>query len=179
MTIRQVIHYHIKLYPLMQTSDAVKLVYQNEFGCGHFVEDPQISLERLEKEYNAVQPDRSNDLITPIGNGFTRINLSALDTEQLPLAKLNDIFVGSSILTKGTLDSFRSKLSILTSLADEGIFAFSTSDLKDYLAEYEQMGFPPVSHSSEYRNLYKPAYRVVSEELFFEIFVDMKYIDAV
>ena len=28
---------HVKRYPLMQPTDAVKLIYQNEFGGGHLI----------------------------------------------------------------------------------------------------------------------------------------------
>ena len=32
---------HAERHPSMQACDLVKLVYQNEFGCGHLIPDPQ------------------------------------------------------------------------------------------------------------------------------------------
>ena len=38
---------HAKKYPLMLPCDAVKLLYQNEFGGGHLVQDEKQSLARM------------------------------------------------------------------------------------------------------------------------------------
>ena len=35
---------HAKRYPLMQPRDAVKLIYQNEFGGGHLICDEEACL---------------------------------------------------------------------------------------------------------------------------------------
>lgn len=41
-------------YPCMQVQDAVKLIYQNEFGGGHMISDREESLARLRDEYASV-----------------------------------------------------------------------------------------------------------------------------
>ncbi|MFR1478422.1 MAG: hypothetical protein ACLSB9_23400 [Hydrogeniiclostridium mannosilyticum] len=46
----QIVIEHGKKYPVMQPDDAVKLVYQNEFGGGHFIQNPNASLLRLKDE---------------------------------------------------------------------------------------------------------------------------------
>ena len=38
---------HAKRYPLMQPQDAVKLIYQNEFGGGHLIRDEEACLNYL------------------------------------------------------------------------------------------------------------------------------------
>ena len=35
---------HANRYPLMQPQDAVKLIYQNEFGGGHLIRDEEACL---------------------------------------------------------------------------------------------------------------------------------------
>lgn len=42
-----ILDYHAKKYPLMRPADAVKLLYQNEFGIGHLISDTTHFLERL------------------------------------------------------------------------------------------------------------------------------------
>ena len=46
---------HAKRYPLMQPTDAVKLIYQNEFGGGHLIRDEEICLNYLRQEYTSVE----------------------------------------------------------------------------------------------------------------------------
>ena len=45
-----------KRYPKMRLSDHIKLIYQNEFGCGHLITAPDASLERLEAECKTARP---------------------------------------------------------------------------------------------------------------------------
>ena len=56
------------------------------------------------------------------------------------------------------------KIRILRSLTEEGKMPFSPAVLEDYLKEYEDAGYPAVSHSEIYRRHYKPAYRVVAKQ---------------
>ena len=42
---------HAKRYPLMQPTDAVKLIYQNEYGGGHLIQNEQACLNYLRREY--------------------------------------------------------------------------------------------------------------------------------
>ena len=50
---RHVIERHIDLYPKCEPDDIVKLLYQSEFGCGHFVRSKEIAEEYLKREYEA------------------------------------------------------------------------------------------------------------------------------
>jgi glutathione peroxidase-family protein len=84
----------------------------------------------------------------------------------MTIQTFNDIFVESSNIVRGTFDSFREKLSLLVRLTEKGSFGFSLAELQKYLTDYENRGYPVVSHSREYRDSYRPAYRVVRESIF-------------
>ena len=43
----EILRAHSARYPLMMPCDAVKLIYQNEFGGGHIVENEKASLSCL------------------------------------------------------------------------------------------------------------------------------------
>ena len=165
LTTEEVLRFHAQKFPCMRPTDAVKLLYQNEFGGGHLIEDPQRSLGWLVRECAAVVHDAAAEKTTPIGNGIVRVNLAALNTDVLPLEKLNEIFVRSSALVHGQLAVFQEKLTLLTDLTAQGAFGFSSAELEEYLAAYMKLGYPPVSHSQEFRDAYRPAYRVVLERL--------------
>ena len=157
--LKQILQEHAKRYPLMQPRDAVKLIYQNEFGGGHLIRDEQAVLNYLRREYESVEKDSTMPLYEDIGNGIVRVNLAAIMPEEL--APLGKKFIRSAAIHRGTIDSFISKLSVLSELTQQGAFAFGTNELDAYLAKYEQLGYPAVSHSEEYRQAYRPAYRIV------------------
>ena len=157
--LRAILITHAKRYPLMQPRDAVKLIYQNEFGGGHLIRDEEACLNYLRREYADLEKDPTAPLYEDIGNGIVRVNLAAVKPEDL--AQLGQDFIASAAKHKGTLDSFLHKLKVLRKLTAEGVFAFDTNALSAYLSEYEAAGYPAVSHSEQYRQAYKPAYRIL------------------
>ena len=143
----------------MQPRDAVKLIYQNEFGGGHLIRDEEACLNYLRREYADLEKDPTAPMYEDIGNCIVRVNLAAVKPEDL--AQLGQDFIASAAKHKGTLDSFLNKLEVLQTLTTEGVFAFDLNALNTYLSEYEAAGYPAVSHSPEYRQAYKPAYRII------------------
>ena len=161
--LRAILIAHAKRYPLMQPRDAVKLIYQNEFGGGHLIRDEQACLNYLRREYANLEKDPTALLYEDIGNGIVRVNLAALREENLE--QLGKAFIDSAAKHKGTMDSFLNKLEVLRKLTAEGVFAFDTNALTAYLFEYKADGYPAVSHDEIYRTTYKPAYRIVLSEM--------------
>ena len=154
-----ILNIHAKRYPLMQPTDAVKLIYQNEFGGGHLIRDEEACLNYLRREYADLAKDPTAPLYEDIGNGIIRVNLAAVKPEDLE--QLGKAFIDSAAKHKGTLDSFLNKLKVLETLTEEGAFTFDTNALSVYLSEYKAVGYPAVSHSEQYRQAYKPAYRIL------------------
>ena len=150
---------HAKRYPLMQPCDAVKLIYQNEFGGGHLIRDEQACLNYLRQEYADLEKNPTAPLYEDIGNGIVRVNLAAVKPEDLE--QLGRAFIDSTANHKGMLESFLNKLKVLETLTAEGVFPFDTNALSAYLYEYKAAGYPPVSHSEQYRQAYKPSYRII------------------
>ena len=161
--LRSVLLDHAQRYPLMEPTDAVKLIYQNEFGGGHLIRDERQCLARLNTEYESTPQCPSGILTESIGNGLVRVHLSGLDAHGYTTQQLGEAFIRSAAQIRGNPDTFREKLELLRELTGEGLLPFSRDALEDYLREYEKAGFPMVSHSSTYRDAYCPAYRVVKE----------------
>ena len=162
--LEQILREHAKRYPLMQPTDAVKLIYQNEFGGGHLIRDEEACLNYLRREYADLEKDPTAPLYEDIGNGIVRVNLAAVKPEDLE--QLGKAFIDSAAKHKGTLDSFLHKLKVLRMLTEEGVFPFDTNALSAYLYEYKAAGYPAVSHSPEYRQAYNPAYRIIRKAYF-------------
>ena len=157
--LEQILREHAKRYPLMQPCDAVKLIYQNEFGGGHLIRDEQACLNYLRREYADLEKDPTAPMYEDIGNGIVRVNLAAVREEALE--QLGQDFIASAAKHKGTLDSFLNKLEVLHKLTTAGVFSFDLDALNAYLSKYKAAGYPAVSHSPEYRQAYNPAYRVI------------------
>ena len=150
---------HAKRYPLMQPTDAVKLIYQNEFGGGHLIRDEEACLNYLRREYDSIVKDPDAPIYEEIGNGIVRVNLAAVKPEDLE--KLGKDFIRSAAEHTGSKEQFLRKLDVLRQLTAAGHFHFGIIELDFYLSEYIQSGCPMVSHSEQYRQDYAPAYRII------------------
>ena len=163
-TIRQILLDHAGRYPLMEPTDAVKLIYQNEFGGGHLIRDVESCLDYLRREYASVSQSPDVPLAEDIGNGMFRIHLNALDHAGYSIEQLGADFLRSAKIHRGSMESFLSKLEVLEQLTLEGWMPFSTAELDIYLEHYRRSGYPMVSHSETYRKAYSPAYRIIFRE---------------
>ena len=100
--LRAILIAHAKRYPLMQPTDAVKLIYQNEFGGGHLIRDEEACLNYLRREYADLEKDQTAPLCEDIGNGIIRVNLAAVKPEDLE--QLGRAFIDSAAKHKGAMD---------------------------------------------------------------------------
>lgn len=163
--LEQILRSHAKKYPLMEPQDAVKLIYQNVFGGGHLIRDPEACRRALQQEYEATPQIPCTPLLESIGNGTVRVMLNALDASGYSIERLGCDFIRSSQEHRGDLRGFLAKLDVLRRVTASGAFGFTPEALEDYLAEYEKAGYPMVSHSRQYRDAYRPAYRIVQQRL--------------
>ena len=89
--LKQIILKHVSKYPLMEVTDVIKLVYQNEFGGGHMIKDPETSLNYLIRECNEIKCN-SDVEYEDIGNNLIRYNLSFLNNDKSKIKELNERF---------------------------------------------------------------------------------------
>ena len=161
---------HYEAYPKMQLIDAVKLAYQSEFGGGHMIKSETESLQRLKDEYNTLQVSSDSDkMFEDIGSGMCRLNLAAI--EGISIDTVNRFVVLSANTTKGSVEEFEKKLACIIECCEERLLPFDIDEAKAYIKELKEKGYPPVSHSEQYRQAYKPAYRVVKAQ--FKKFVSL------
>ncbi len=161
--LKKILREHKDRYPELVPVDLVKLIYQNEFGCGHFITDEQASLARLQAEAEGIEYS-PGELFEPIGNGLVRLHLRHLGGA-LPLETVNRFFSLTAGEERGSKEGFEAKLELLREL-------FPSAELDAYLAAYKEAGYPPASHSQAYREHYSPSYRIVSSAfaLYFPVF---------
>lgn len=163
MNLQEILLLHAAKYPRMIPQDAVKLLYQSEFGSGHMIENEETAYERLIAELCAT-PDADAPLRTePVGGGLVRLHLAGTVSNGLNPRTLTRLFVRAAA-PRGSVAGLEEKLTVLRRLSGEGAMPFDAIALDEYLAEYRAAGYPLVRHTQTYRDHYAPAYRLILEE---------------
>lgn len=151
-------------------------------------------------------PDTNPTLYEPIGNGLARLHLQGLlrqadpvnssaDRQTAPamafhtddharqtpdreicLRTLNRLFVSTANTHHGSLDAFRDRLTVLQMASDDGLIPLNPVDVRRWLDDYAQRGWPMLSHSDHYRRMYQPAYRVIryDQARFFDLYCQIE-----
>lgn len=169
-----------EMYPKMQIQDMVKFIYQNEFAGGHMIENEEASLNLLEQEIQNIYGHLASNGIPldfqSIGNGLSRLYLKGSEKgKRISPETINKFFVNTANRVRGEMGNFEEKLDILRLCCRDGLIPYSADKLEAYIKDYRERGYPPVSHSFEYRAAYSPAYRIVMDEYrhYFSIFSEL------
>ena len=162
--LEEILLQHFDRYPKMEPQDAVKLIYQQEFGPEHMIRDEGKSLSTLKAEMDSLPGGPNGEaLYESIGNGLCRLNLRPCLERGIPAEDINRLFVETAQSTEGDKKRFRQSLRAMQKLAEEGETPFDAIDLDLFLARYPD-SCPAVHHSVTYRLAYAPAYRIVAQK---------------
>ena len=161
--ITEVLRFHAGRYPDMRPCDAVKLLYQNEFGSGHMLPDEPVCVRRISTERHGLPSGGYPS--EPVGNGLARLYLQEANRLCLSSRSVGRMFRAASLRESGSRTAFVEKLWILRRMTEEGQLPFAKEELDEYLRGYIADGCPAVSHSETYRERYAPAYRLIPERL--------------
>ncbi len=154
-------------YPKMTVQDAVKALYQSEFGCGHFVTDRERGLNWLiEEEQSLASAAREAEppFVEPLGDSFCRVHIAHMKNEGLSPETLFSLFALSAEAPAGDMARFRSMLDHLEELAGSGLPLNGQEQAASFLAGYRAAGCPSTHHSEPFRAAYAPAYRVIRSD---------------
>lgn len=162
MKIDDIILKHLKYYPELTPIDLIKIIYQNEFGVGHFLPDEKRAFDFLNEEYKSIDKKINEPIIIELGNDMCRVSLNKINPPLLN--SLFKAFVLTSRKNDGTKESFLEKIKELSNFVNDNInlFSFTYFDFEKAVDGYINSGINVLSHSDEYRTKYHPHYRVVS-----------------
>lgn len=155
--------WHAAHYPAMQPQDAVKLIYQNEFGCEHLIGDAQGMLGFLKQEIEANTDRPRVRSWDELGNGLVRLHLAGLKPTQAEA--IFEAMLHTAQRHQGREAAFQMKLKELENLAQRGKMPFDELTLKSWLTNYPGGS---VHHSDVYRHQENPAYRVILQAYVFK-----------
>lgn len=158
--LRAVLRFHAQKYPLIDILDAAKLIYQHVLGCEHAIVRPFSAYSYLKDELASLRQQQM-PLLEDIGNGFSRVDLRALEANGVSVDELFDWFYRSSQY-KGSMERFKDSLQLMRE--PELGLGFDSDRLDRFFNYYVSAGYPPVHHSARFIAAYAPAYRVVRTE---------------
>ena len=147
----------------MEPQDAVKLIYQQEFGPEHAIRDAAKALSMIQQEMAALTPRKGEPLYEAIGNGLCRLNLRACAERGIPAEDISRLFLETAQGTEGDKRRFRQGLRMLQKLAEEEEAPFDAAALDLFLARYPD-SCPAVHHSVAYHLAYAPSYRIIAQK---------------
>lgn len=159
---RKLLMMHYQAYPQMKIQDIFKFPYQSVFGCEHMIASSEMLIENIYKEFNSNQYGAKN-IIEALDGNYSRVYLGLLNGK-LSAETLGKLFCLSSESEQEGIVRLEEKLAAVRELISEGILPLSCEEFTTAAAEWREMGYPAVHHSSEFRNAYCPSYRVISNE---------------
>lgn len=163
---------HFERYPFMKARDAAKLCYQSEFGCGHFIADEKRAYDYLIEEMceaSKLSCTVNESFYENIGGGYVRVNIRKLDENGMSPQILFDKFIRSSKNNKGTKGGLTERFRCIRHLTRECKAPFELGEFDEFTESYLELSnkkglLLPIGHSDEYRQMYKPAYRVICKD---------------
>ena len=146
------------LYPKARLQDLVKALHQSFLGCGHLLEDEAGSFRRLAEEWAAPS---AGLLSERLAGGFSRLHLGAAREEGLSPETAQRLFSLSANVRTGQEAGF------LASLREAAAAESPAADDEDraFLRAYLPLAPRMLSHSGAFRAAYRPAYRVITDDL--------------
>jgi len=151
--LRSLLAWHREHYPLWESRDAVKLIFQAMLGCGHLLGSAEQVAARIAGEMASLSPRADEPLIEPAGPRYMRVNLRRAMHEGIRPEWLARMMIHSQppLATRAEAAEM-----VRTLLADEAslLLAQRLVEEPDWLP----------SHTPAYHSAYHPAYRIISRD---------------
>lgn len=151
---------HIESHPELSAKDAVKFLYQSEFSTGHMT--GPYTQKLIAEERESVKISNDIPLFECVGEKYARLNLNSREA-----FKVSDRVIAEAMKSCADIDfdcavqSFLKKADETMKLIESGEIALNYGEFRAEIDNLKENGYCPVSHSEQYRLLYKPSYRLV------------------
>lgn len=152
---------HLADYPASEITDIFKLINQAAFGTGHLVKSREAAAAFIAEELTFANEDASLEIEEIDGSVF-RVHLSYLEKHGLAADTLAALFDLTSRIDMGGEESLRLYLEAFSELIDEGKIHIKKEDFVRELELWKKSGYSAPRHSENYRKIYNPHYRVIS-----------------
>lgn len=169
------IQYVLRKYPESTLIDLYKYFYQSRFGPEHFIKDSLIALkilqDELENEEISTYKSKPDSFLIEVlhpEKKYVRIDLSLVKDRIIPMQLLFTAFLQSSSKNDSTdYEKWKNDWREIISLIEKENFKIKNfyEDKSKIEAALKQNKLV-FSHSSNYKNYYKPHYRIIEYRIF-------------
>lgn len=150
----------LDIHPTIESQDIVKMCYQAAYGAEHILSDVSHAKAYFTKEFMETQAE-NKPIYEPVCHKYCRVNIASWKFRGLDPDFLFNMFVSSAVpVEKGHLE-FYNFLEQAEKVIEEGNSNIRIDKHKLFIQNYLSQGINPVHHSSRYREIEKPAYRIV------------------
>ena len=149
------------LFPSARLQDLIKALHQACLGCGHLIADEAGSFARLRAEWNGAPV--TGRFPEALSDGFARLHLGDAREQGVRPETAQRLFALSARIRTGQEDLFREALGEIRDAVRTGVFPADEED-EAFLSAYLPKAPGMLSHSEVFRQLYRPAYRVIAAE---------------
>ena len=153
--------------PRWQPQDMYKLAYQAALGSEHAAPSESAARRWLEMEIAGLGDGPDEPLletISPDGR-LVRVNLRPYLASGGDLERLLGAFLHTAAAWRGEMAVLQQYIDWAIELAGLAEFSIPPAEMAAFFKCMAEVGFPAAHHSPEYRDAYRPAYRVVMGEL--------------
>lgn len=150
----------IKLHPLLNEQDLVKLIYQRTYGPKHILLDIKKAKDYLIYEIN--NPNETNYQDLEISDELIRVNLKSIKN----IDSFFNAFLTTSKMINGTKEEYLYNINQLINYIIDNNLKYNINLIKE-LADTNS----PVHHSLIYKQEYNPHYRLIHKKLYKDLFI--------
>ena len=153
---------HCRRYPDLQIEDLFKYIFQSAFGCEHMVSSAEAAVDWICREQEIGGYGASIDT-EPLDGDYSRVHLCWLDRGLSPKT-LGALFCRSARVEADGGERLLEKLVVAREMIETGELPFSSAEFEEKRMAWERTGYAALHHSSDFRETYHPAYRVISKD---------------
>ncbi len=158
---------HLKRYPLCTAQDIYKMIFQAVRGPEHLLDSPERVLESILAEMNSLAGNTSEELWEELGNGIYRIHLRPFRLSGEDSLRIAAACIETARQVISHENELEETWGLFQNLHAGGLAASITGeDVSRLTDQLEVQGYPPVHHSPAFRAAYRPAYRVLSQQIY-------------
>lgn len=153
--------------PCWQLQDVYKLAFQAALGSEHAAPNEAAARQWLEQEAATLGAGPADPQIEPISpdGRLVRVNLRPYLAAGGNLDALLQAFLRTAVEWRGERETLLRYTSWVVEFAQAGRLPFPAAEMRAYFQRIAEADFPAAHHSASYREVYRPAYRVVLKML--------------
>ncbi len=169
--IEKFVKWQMKTFPELRLLDIYKSCFQDYMGAEHLVSDSERVKAYLDQELETTTLD---DLLPwyyePCGidSSYYRVSIRAIKEDIISEDLLLDAFVRSAnSVERPSVESWRDRWHVIIGTIDQMNLALPHyEEDKQFIDSILSAGKYAISHSPEYREAYRPHYRIVEKGIF-------------